>query len=210
MGPRVEAPSRLLRGAAEYPTGLERLGEQAPGAIHLFGNTALLREPILGLFCSIVVPGRIVVETYDVARSLARSGGTVAGGFQSPLEREVLDYLLRGSACAIVCPGRSLHAMRLPALWRRAVAASRLLLLSPFPPELRRPTSAVAEARNRTVAALASRLLFLHATPGGRLARLAREAAGWGVPMHCLEHPANEDLRVLGAAPLARTTAVGG
>lgn len=205
MGSRVELPSRLGRGAAHYPAGLERLGDDAPATIHLFGNSALLREPVLGLFCSISAPGRVVVEAYDVARSLARSGGTVAGGFQSPLEREVLDYLLRGSACAIVCPGRSLHDMRLPALWRRALAASRLLLLSPFPPDLKRPTSAVAEERNRVVAALASRLLFLYATPGGRLARLAREAAGWGLPMHCLDHPANEDLRVLGAASLPRT-----
>lgn len=205
MGPRAEAPSRLCRGSAEYPARLERLGDDAPASIHLFGNPALLREPILGLFCSIAVPGRVVVEAYDVARSLARSGGTVAGGFQAPLEREVLDYLLRGSACVIICPGRSLHAMRLPALWRRALAASRLLLLSPFSPDLKRPTSAVAEERNRLVAALASRLLFLHAAPGGRLTRLAQEAARWSLPMHCLDHPANDDLRVLGATPLPRT-----
>ena len=207
MCPRVEAPSRLCRGDPDYPAGLERLGDDAPAAIHLVGNAALLREPVLGLFCSISAPGRVVVEAYDVARSLSRSGGTVAGGFQSPLEREVLDYLLHGSACAIVCPGRTLHALRLPALWRRALAASRLLLLSPFPPDLKRPTSAVSEERNRVVAAIASRLLFLHATPGGRLARLAREAAGWGVPIHCLDHPANEDLRVLGAESLPRTGA---
>jgi predicted Rossmann fold nucleotide-binding protein DprA/Smf involved in DNA uptake len=205
MRSRVEAPLRVHAGTVLYPAALERLSDDAPAEIYLFGNTALLREPVLGLFCSIAAPGRVVVETYDVARSLARSGGTVAGGFQSPLEREVLDYLLRGSACAIICPGRSLHAMRLPALWRRALAASRLLLLSPFPPDLKRPTAAVAEERNRLVAALASRLLFLHATPGGRLARLARQAAGWGVPMYCLDHPANEDLRVLGAASLPRS-----
>ena len=41
------------------------------------------------------------------------------------------------------------------------------------------------------------------------LARLAQEAAARGTPIFCLDHPANEDLRVLGAVPLPRASAIG-
>lgn len=201
---------REARGCAGYPPLLERLGADAPDGVDLYGNPALLRAPITGLFCSVRVPGRAIVDSYSVARGLAAGRATVAGGFHSPLEREALDYLLRGTGRAIICPARGLHRLRIPRLWRAPISAGRLLLLSPFPAQIRRATSDTAERRNRVVAALSSRLIFLHAAPGGGLARLAQEAAARGTPIHCLDHPANEDLRVLGAVPLSRTPLIDG
>lgn len=203
---RIEAPLRVARGAADYPARLERLGDAAPEFITLSGNPAPLEDPIVGLFCSVRVPGRAAVEAYDVALQLSGSGSTIAGGFHSPLERELLPYLLSGSASVVVCPARGLEGMRMLAGWRQALAESRLLLLSAFPSTLKRPTLAAAELRNRVVAALSSRLIVLHASSGGRLAHLTREAVSWGLPVDCLDHSANEDLRIAGARPLPRST----
>lgn len=199
---RVENGLKLSPCDAGWPTRLARLGAEAPEALVLFGNPDLLTVPSLGFFCSVRAPGRIIVESYDVASSLADSGATVIGGFQSPLEDELLQCLLRGSATAIVCPARSVEGMTIPRLWRPALDEGRLLLLSAFPTALRRPTSASAERRNLVAAALSSRVLILHAAAGGRLADLAFRCSMWDLPLHCSDHPANEDLRLLGATPL--------
>lgn len=202
MRPRVEGAVRIARRAPLYPAALERLGDDAPASITLFGNTSLLEDACIGLFCSIHLPGSTVLEALDLARALATTRRTLVGGFQSPMEREMLRYLLGGTASVVLCPARGLEGMTLPARWRRPLRESRLLLLSAVADPVRRPTARVAELRNRVAAALSSRLIILHATSGGRLSRLAREASGWGVPLHCLDHASNEDLRVLGACPL--------
>lgn len=199
---RVDEAAKVGPTDAIWPTRLARLGSEVPDGLVLFGNPELLGASSLGFFCSVRAPGRIIVESYDIARSLAASEGTVIGGFQSPLEREVLHCLLRGSASVIVCPARSVQGMIIPRGWRAALEQGRLLLASTFPTALRRPTSALAERRNRLAAALSSRVLILHAAAGGRLARLAQQCTLWGLPLHCFDHPANEDLRLLGATPL--------
>jgi predicted Rossmann fold nucleotide-binding protein DprA/Smf involved in DNA uptake len=150
------------------------------------------------------IPAGALFEAFDLARELAGLGITIAGGFQSPIEREVLDYLLAGCAPVVLCPARGIEGLRLPRKWRNALRESRVLVVSAHPAGMRRPTLASAELRNRVVSALSTRLLILHASSGGRLARLAAEALGWGLPVHCLDHPANEDLRLMGATPLPR------
>lgn len=203
MGGRIDAPARVARGGIGYPERLRRLGTDSPDELAVHGNAALLDDPIVALFSSVRIPGGAVVQAFDLARILAGSARTVAGGFQSPIEREMLDILLAGSASVIICPARGIEGLRIPTRWERPLAESRLLLLSPFQSKIRRPTSALADRRNAVVAATATRLLILHATPGGRLHRLAREAIGWGLPIQCLDHPANEDLRLLGARTIS-------
>jgi predicted Rossmann fold nucleotide-binding protein DprA/Smf involved in DNA uptake len=200
----VEDAIRITRDEVGYPATLLRLGEAAPGHLTLFGNTELLRTPSVALFCSVRIPAGALFEAFDLARELAGLGITIAGGFQSPIEREFLDYLLGGCAPVLLCPARGIEGLRLPRKWRVALRESRVLIVSAHPPEMRRPTLASAELRNRVVSALATRLLILHASSGGRLARLAAEALGWGLPVHCLDHPGNEDLRLMGATPLPR------
>ncbi|HET8657221.1 MAG TPA: DNA-processing protein DprA [Longimicrobiaceae bacterium] len=191
---------RLERGSVGYPEALERLGAAAPAVLTLRGAARLLRLPLVGLFCSVHAPGGAVLAVYDSTRALRDAGTPVIGGFQSPLERECLEFLLRGPAPVVVCPARSIETMRLPDHFRRAIAEDRLLLLSPFPAR-RRPDAAMAALRNRVVAALAARVLFLHASRGGRLRALAAETLARGTPTFCLDLPENDELRVLGAMP---------
>ncbi len=90
----------------------------------------------------------------------------------------------------------------IPVKFRKPLAAGRLLLLSPFEEAERRVTAELAAIRNRFIAALAHRVLFVHAAPGGRTEALAREVIGWGKPVYALEHAANSNVSALGAAPL--------
>src|SRR5690606_34719650 len=124
----------------------------APDHLELYGNGALLQEESVALFSSGRTPGRVVVDAFDLARALAVGTGTVIGGFHSALEREVLDYLLRGTACIVLCAARRLQGMRVPARWSSALDQGRLLLMSPFGDRVRRPTGPIAEYRNRVAA----------------------------------------------------------
>src|SRR5438874_11847977 len=102
------------------------------GSLESLGDRAILSRPALGLICSVKCPGRVVLKTFDAVRELRDHGIAVAGGFHSPMEKECLDFLLRGDQPVIVCPARGLAHMRVPGAWRAAIDAGRLLVLSPF------------------------------------------------------------------------------
>lgn len=191
----------LRREAEIWPGRLSVLGDREPEELSLRGNLRLLERPLTGLFCSSRLPGDLLVHSFDVGRTLAAAGVPIISGFQSPIEREVLRLLLAGSSSVVVCPARSLETLKPPGEWQRAIESGRMLLLSHFPASIRRPTLQLCDLRNRIAAALASRVLVIHASPGGRLSRLVSELSGRGATLYCPEHPANNDLRVLGALP---------
>lgn len=159
-----------------------------------------------------------MVHSLDAALSLQHALGTIIGGFHSPVERDCLKFLLKGSVQLIVCPARSTVGMRIPAEWKPAIASGRLTIRSPFdkgdassttpsagkrprqPP--RRMTTDLAEQRNRFVASIADAVLILHASPGGKLDRLADELLASGKPVWTLDDPANAALIARGARPI--------
>lgn len=168
----------------------------------LQGDLGILDKRLLGFFCSVRCPGDVILKTYDFARALRETDVTIVGGFQSPMEKECLDPLLRGSASVIVCPARGLGTMRIPKGWKKPLADGRLLLLSFFDDKLRRPTAAIAAERNAYVAALASRLLIAHAEKGGKTEKLCKDALTRGKPVFALDSPDNTHLVELGAVPI--------
>jgi predicted Rossmann fold nucleotide-binding protein DprA/Smf involved in DNA uptake len=193
------APVRVGTGEAGYPRSFAALGDAAPASLTIVGEPTLLRLPLVALCCSARLPASCALASVDLARALRDTGAPVVGGFQSPTERTCLDFLLRGRQPVVICPARGLGGMRVPAPWRAAREKGRLVLVSGFSDRVRRPTSALSEARNRLVVALARAVVVIHATPGGRLARLAVEALRAGRRVYCLDLPENEDLRVAGA-----------
>jgi len=184
------------------------LGDMAPATVTALGDLALLDRRPLALFCSSRCPGSLIVQASDLAHALADRGAAVIGGFHTPVERACLEILLGGAGPLIVCPARGMYKV-IPAALRKPLADGRLLLLSPFAETERRVTAELAAARNRFVAALAERVLFVHAAPGGRTEALAREVIGWGKPVDALAHEANANLRNLGAHELALDAASG-
>jgi predicted Rossmann fold nucleotide-binding protein DprA/Smf involved in DNA uptake len=199
----VDETKRLTGDTDRFPhEALRALGRQAPAAIAARGSLEILRTHKVALFCSIACPGNLIVQTYDLAVALRLAGATVIGGFHSPMEKECLAVLLRGVQPVIVCPARSIEDLRLPSEWREPLDVGRLLLLSPFDAKLRRTTAALAEMRNRFVAALADEVFIAHAAAGGRTEAFAREVIGWGKPVVTLEDAHNAALLQFGAYPL--------
>ncbi len=174
---------------------------ELPSNFQSKGNLHLLEEALTAFFCSTRCPGDLILKTYDLARSMRDAGVAVIGGFQTPMEKECLRLLLRGSQPVVICPARSIENMRVPREWRPALDDGRLLVLSPFPAAVRRPTVDTAERRNDLVADLAAQVFIAHAAAGGRTESFARRWAALGKPkpLLTLDSPANANLIALGA-----------
>jgi len=166
------------------------------------GNEALLERPKLALLCSRACPGSVIMATLDAVRGLRGTPWVVVSGFQSPTERECLEILLRGEHPVVVCPARGVEGMRIPAAWKAAITADRMLITSPFDKGVRRATAALAEERNRHVVSLADAVFIPHAAPGGGLERLCQTIPATRKPVWSIDDPANTRVFELGAAPI--------
>jgi predicted Rossmann fold nucleotide-binding protein DprA/Smf involved in DNA uptake len=172
------------------------------------GNRAILGHPLLGFFCSSRCPGDVILRTYDLARSLRDASVPVIGGFHSPMEQECLDLLLRGTQPIVVCPARSIERMRVPAAWRNPLDQGRLLVLSPFPTQHRRPTVSLAEKRNRLVAEIATTVFVAHAAPRSKTDAFCRRLLAEGKAVWTFDTPTAEPMQALGARCFASAQAV--
>jgi predicted Rossmann fold nucleotide-binding protein DprA/Smf involved in DNA uptake len=168
----------------------------------LKGNPGILDSTRIGFFCSVRCPGDVILKTYDLARMLRETDAAIVGGFQSPMEKECLDMLLRGSTSVVVCPARGIGNMRIPKSWQDPLAQGRLLILSFFADRIRRPTAALAAQRNAYIAALADRILVAHAEKGGKTEALCKEALAAGKPVFAIGSPDNAHLVDLGIVPV--------
>ena len=159
----------------------ERLGAGTPPQLAALGNLARLALPTTALFCSARCPGSAILRDYDQAAHWRDAGRCIISGFHSPVEKECLRILLRGTQPIILCPARALPKRIPPAGGQTALDAGRLLLLSAFPETETRITTDLAHRRNEIVAALADEAWFAHITPGGQSEALARRVATWGI-----------------------------
>ena len=95
---------KLSRDSPHYPEGVRHfLQNCVPVTISALGNLEILRARLMALFCSVKCPGKLILETYDLAHKLREEGVTVISGFHSPMERECLEILLRGTAPVVLC-----------------------------------------------------------------------------------------------------------
>jgi predicted Rossmann fold nucleotide-binding protein DprA/Smf involved in DNA uptake len=197
----------LYRGMPNYPDRLTAfLADRAPSAVTARGNLEILWDmgraktvSTLALLCSVKCPGGLLPQAYDLVCALRDSGVTVISGFHSPLEKECLSLLLRGTQPVIICPARSLEKMRIPAECQKALDTGRVLLLSAFEEKQRRATAEMAYMRNQFVAAIADEVFIVHAAFGSKTEQFCRDLLEWHKPLWTLDCPENIGLMNLGA-----------
>ena len=189
MGNTVEQPIQILdQDSALYPLSLtKRMGKDAPTQLWTIGRPDLLNLSKTAFFCSNRCPGNAILAAMDQAQEWREQGRCIISGFHSPIEKECLQILLRGVQPIIICPARSLERMRIPRQWQTGIEAGRILLLSPFSPSNHRISAKLSEYRNQVIAALADEVFFGHVTPGGRIDRLSKQIAKWGISGKAME-----------------------
>jgi predicted Rossmann fold nucleotide-binding protein DprA/Smf involved in DNA uptake len=186
-----------------YPSVLRsRLGKNAPQSIAAIGNLDILACKTMALFCSVKCPGNLILQTYNFVQELRQSGVTVIGGFHSPMERECLGILLRGTQPVIICPAKIIKNMRIASEHKQAIKEGRLLFMSPFEEGQRRISVKTSQFRNLFVAALSEQVFVAHAEPGGKTENLCRDILSWKKPIYTFNSDYNKNLIEMGVQPI--------
>ena len=165
------------------------------------GDAAILKRPSVALFCSVKCPGKLILDTYDLAKRFRDEGVTVISGFHSPMEQECLRILLRSPHPVIWCLARGLYRQipSEPVDCRPAMAEGRLVMVTPFPDTVRHITIKTATTRNRLVVEMAAAVVVAHAAPGSKMEVLCRDILAAGKPLYTFDHPTNAALIEAGA-----------
>lgn len=162
------------------------------------GAADLLTRPNLALLSSARAPAGILLAVHDLAHHWRRQGPVIMSGFQSLVENEALVVLLRGPQPLVNWMARG-PFVRAPDAYRQALDDARLLLLTPFGPEVKRASKETALQRNRLLAQAADAVLVAHAEPESKTAALAAALIAAGKVVYTLEHAANRNLLEMGA-----------
>lgn len=133
------------------------------------GNTSLLDRNKIGYFASSKIASLSVLPTLDWATEVAsREDVAVVSGFHSKMEREVLDFLLRGK-CGIICVlARSIYK-KIPGKYLKAYDAGRVLFIAPFKTSATMTSRHLCQQRNEYVATISDSLVFTFLTPDSSL-----------------------------------------
>jgi predicted Rossmann fold nucleotide-binding protein DprA/Smf involved in DNA uptake len=159
---------------------------------------------MVSLFCSVKCPGKLILDTYDLAKHFRSEGITVISGFHSPMEQECLRILIRSPHPAVWCLARGMYRQipKTPVDCRAAVAEERLVMATPFPDTVTHITKETAMQRNRLVAELATAIVVAHAAPGSKMKTFCHELLALGKPLYTFDHPDNKGLIAAGARTL--------
>ena len=134
------------------------------------GNTQLLDLHKVGYFASSKIATLSVLPTLDWVEDIAkREDIAVVCGFHSKMEREALDYLLRGR-CGIICVlARSIY-QQIPAIYHEAYDQNRVLFITEVEnPNIKMVNKEMATKRNQLIASLDDELVFSSLTPNSSL-----------------------------------------
>lgn len=135
-----------------------------------FGNISLLDRHRIGFLAGSKIAALSVLPTLDWASEVAaREDVSVLSGFHSQLERQVLDFLLRGK-CGIVCVlARSLYS-KIPPIYKQPFSNGRLLFITKEKQD--RPTKESAFRRNQLIVSLADELVAPYISPDSSISTI--------------------------------------
>ena len=126
--------------------------------MEFLGNKDLLQKRKVGFLASRKIPTLSVLPTLDWAMAIsAKSDIAVVSGFQSRLEKEVLNILLKGKCGIILILARGMYR-KLPQQFEQVMEEQRLLILSYENPNVTRVSEVTAHKRNERVRELSDSL----------------------------------------------------
>lgn len=144
--------------------------------IAILGDASIIDLPKVGFLSSRKVPPAAVMKCYDWATEMRDQGVCVMGGFQSPLEKDVLEFLLQGSQPVIWVLARKLWTQcGVPKTYRVPIEEGRLLVVSPVSQTISRVDERSAAMRNRYILEHSDRVVFAALDPSGSLAKTLAE-----------------------------------
>lgn len=133
------------------------------------GNVGIFNNYKVAFFCSRFCPPELITKIYDWSIMMREEGKTIISGFHTPIEQDVLKYLLKGKQPIIISPARNVQNMRIPSNIKNALNEGRILYISPLTKYIKRQTRQTAIIRNEFIANLADEIVIGHTEPGGNI-----------------------------------------
>lgn len=149
------------------------MNDRSPQIKIQIGNLSILEQPKTAFLCSRQVPADAVLKCYDWAIQMREAGRCVISGFHSPIEQDVLHYLLKGKQPVIMALARGVKTSWEPSI-QKALEEGRLLIITPFGEGVKRASADTAAVRNDLMIQLADDIVVGYAAPNGMLARRLR------------------------------------
>jgi predicted Rossmann fold nucleotide-binding protein DprA/Smf involved in DNA uptake len=166
------------------------------------GNEALLDNSPIAVFCSREIPLSIYHTANEIFIELLKLPVTVAGGWQSAMEKRVLKNYGSGSQAGIIYfLAKGINKFHIPEHLKHLMDTERLLTISPFLDEKRIEKRFVA-IRDELILNLAKRLFFLYINPEGSLKNIFYRCVSEGREVYLLEHQANSPYFRDGVKPI--------
>ena len=132
--------------------------------VSYLGNQELLKKHKIAFFASSKTKSSSVLPTLDWATEIARREDVaVCSGFQSPLEKEVLQYLLERKCGIIYGLNRGIYK-KIPQKFLEAYNSGSILFISLEKDNIIMPSKANAERRNTYLASIADEIVFASLT----------------------------------------------
>jgi len=138
-----------------------------------FGNKEIINLHKTAFLCSRKCPADIVLKSLDWARSKKDKGECVISCFQSRIEKDVFDILLKGTQPLILVLARGMKK-RWPKEIKKAMEHERLLIVTPFDKTITRITRETANKRNKIMVDIADDVFLAYATKNGNLDQLLK------------------------------------
>lgn len=143
------------------------------------GNKDLLKLPKTAFLSSREISPAAILRCYDWATEERDKGTCVISGFHSPLEKDVLNFLLKGMQPFILVMGRALYK-QIPDFLQSPLKENRLLLISPVSQTIIRQSRQSCFTRNNFIVEIADKIVFGSLDEKGSLYRLYLEAKAKG------------------------------
>ena len=126
-----------------------------------FGNKQLLNLHKIGFIASRHASTLDVIPTLDWAVEISKSTDVaVVSGFQSPLEKDVLKFLLRGVCPIIIVLARGMYR-KLPDALQTPMDQQRILVISNEPDTITRVSEITAHKRNEYVKSISDEMKII-------------------------------------------------
>ena len=163
--------------------------------LQTIGNKEILNDFKLALFCSRKCPPEIIVKALDLAVEIRKEGITVIGGFQTIVEQDFLELLLKGKQNIIWCPARNIeNNYHYPKKFKKNVESGRIIIISSFSKKDRRPSATRGIKRNYFVTEMADAILILHAAPNSNTEKLAFDYSSSSKKLFTIESKSNKNI----------------
>ena len=155
------------------------------------GNKDLLKDNVIGLFCSRSIPLSIYYPAFDFLKYLMNQPMTVASGWQSPLEKKTLKSRGPNSQSNIIYYlAKGIDQFTLPRGLLGDFKSGKVLIISKWK-ESKRIDQKKANERNKLMVDTLNKFLFISINENGNLESLYKSCLALNKQVYLLDHPSN-------------------